>query len=88
MGSLLDTIPNSGIVGSGSSCTRWTAPSASIKGRQLRRARHDEVRHARGDRHDQTHYLQTAGLPALKELLAAKLRARNGVPVTDAEEVL
>jgi len=37
---------------------------------------------------NQTHYLQTAGLPALKELLAAKLRARNGVLVTDAEEVL
>jgi aspartate aminotransferase len=37
---------------------------------------------------NQTHYLQTAGLPRLKELLAAKLRARNGVPVAGAEDVL
>lgn len=37
---------------------------------------------------NQTHYLQTAGLPPLKELLAAKLRARNGVPVEDSGDVL
>jgi aspartate/methionine/tyrosine aminotransferase len=37
---------------------------------------------------NQTHYLQTAGLPRLKALLAGKLRARNGVPVGDADEVL
>ena len=30
---------------------------------------------------NQTHYLQTTGLPRLKALLAEKLRARNGVPV-------
>ena len=37
---------------------------------------------------NQTHYLQTAGLPRLKALLAAKLRARNGVPVRSEDEVL
>jgi aspartate aminotransferase len=37
---------------------------------------------------NQTHYLQTAGLPRLKSLLAAKLRERNGVPVADSEDVL
>ena len=30
---------------------------------------------------NQTHYLQTAGLPRLKALLAEKLRAQNGMPV-------
>jgi len=37
---------------------------------------------------NQTHYLQTAGLPRLKALLASKLRAQNGVPVADADDVL
>ena len=37
---------------------------------------------------NQTHYLQTAGLPRLKALLAEKLRAQNGVPVRSDDEVL
>ncbi len=37
---------------------------------------------------NQTHYLQTTGLPRLRELIAAKLRERNRVPVDDADEVL
>jgi aspartate aminotransferase len=37
---------------------------------------------------NKSHYLQTAGVPRLRELCAAKLRARNGVPVDDPEEVL
>src|SRR5689334_17441288 len=37
---------------------------------------------------NKSHYVQTAGLPRLRELLAAKLRDKNHVPVDDAEHVL
>jgi aspartate aminotransferase len=37
---------------------------------------------------NKTHYVQTTGLPRLRELLAAKLRNRNGIAVDDAEQVL
>jgi aspartate aminotransferase len=37
---------------------------------------------------NKTHYLQTTGVPRLRELLAAKLRDKNRTPVDDAEEVL
>jgi aspartate aminotransferase len=37
---------------------------------------------------NKTHYLQTTGVPRLRELLAAKLRDRNATPVGDPEEVL
>jgi aspartate aminotransferase len=36
---------------------------------------------------NKTHYLQTTGVPRLRDLLAAKLRDANHVPVDDAEEV-
>jgi aspartate aminotransferase len=37
---------------------------------------------------NRTHYLQTAGVPRLRDLLAAKLRDKNGIPVDDPEHVL
>ena len=37
---------------------------------------------------NKTHYLQTAGVPRLRELVAAKLRAKNQIPVDDPEDVL
>jgi aspartate aminotransferase len=37
---------------------------------------------------NRTHYLQTAGVPRLLERLAEKLRAKNGIPVASADEVL
>jgi aspartate aminotransferase len=37
---------------------------------------------------NKTHYLQTNGLPRLRELIAAKLRAKNGIPGVDPEDVL
>jgi aspartate aminotransferase len=37
---------------------------------------------------NKTHYLQTAGVPRLRELIAAKLRDRNRTPVEDPEHVL
>ena len=36
----------------------------------------------------ETHYVQTGGLPRLRELLAEKLRDRNAIPVVDPDEVL
>ena len=35
-----------------------------------------------------SHYLQTNGLPRLRELIAAKLRDKNGIPVDDPDDVL
>ena len=35
-----------------------------------------------------SHYVQTTGLPRLRELIAAKLRKTNGTPVGDVDEVL
>jgi aspartate aminotransferase len=37
---------------------------------------------------NQTHYLQTTGVPKLRELLAAKLRENNRIPVDDPEHLL
>jgi aspartate aminotransferase len=37
---------------------------------------------------NKTHYVQTTGLPRLRDLLAAKLREKNGIPVDDSEHVL
>jgi aspartate aminotransferase len=37
---------------------------------------------------NKSHYLQTSGVPRLRELIAAKLRAKNGVTEADAEHVL
>jgi aspartate aminotransferase len=35
-----------------------------------------------------THYVQTTGIPRLLELLASKLRAKNGIPVGSTDEVM
>ena len=37
---------------------------------------------------NKTHYLQTTGVPRLRELLAAKLREKNRTPVDDPEHIL
>lgn len=37
---------------------------------------------------NKTHYLQTTGVPRLRELIAAKLRGKNRTPVDDPEDVL
>jgi aspartate aminotransferase len=43
---------------------------------------------ARAIAENRTHYVQTTGLPRLRELIAAKLRRDNGIPVVGDEEVL
>jgi aspartate aminotransferase len=37
---------------------------------------------------NKTHYLQTTGVPRLRDLVAAKLRDRNQIPVDDTEHIL
>jgi aspartate aminotransferase len=37
---------------------------------------------------NRSHYLQTTGLPRLLELLAEKLRTKNGIPIGSPEEVM
>ena len=37
---------------------------------------------------NQSHYLQTTGLPRLLDLLAAKLRHSNGIPLASSDEVM
>jgi aspartate aminotransferase len=50
----------------------------------------DSVKHAmtRAIAENKTHYLQTTGVPRLRELLAAKLREKNRTPVDDPEHIL
>jgi len=43
---------------------------------------------ARALAENKTHYVQTNGLPRLRELIAAKLRTKNRIPVDDPEHVL
>src|SRR5437879_9986095 len=37
---------------------------------------------------NKTHYVPTTGVPRLRELIAAKLRDKNRIPVTDPDDVL
>src|ERR671935_1663845 len=43
---------------------------------------------ARAIAENKTHYVQTAGIPRLRELIAAKLREKNRIAVDDPEHVL
>jgi aspartate aminotransferase len=43
---------------------------------------------ARAIAENRSHYAQTTGLPRLLELLAEKLRTRNGVPIASPDEVM
>jgi len=43
---------------------------------------------ARAITENRTHYIQSTGLPRLRELMAAKMRTKNGIPIGDVDEVL
>ena len=43
---------------------------------------------ARAIAENHSHYVQTTGIPRLRELIAAKLRNTNGIPIDDVEDVL
>jgi Aspartate/tyrosine/aromatic aminotransferase len=89
MASYLDSVPFSGIIRirdmmySVSNPYRldqgdvsFDAPD-SVKGGMAR---------AIADNH--SHYVQTTGIPRLRELIASKLRNSNGIPIDDVEDVL
>ncbi|MBI2835535.1 MAG: pyridoxal phosphate-dependent aminotransferase [Acidobacteria bacterium] len=42
----------------------------------------------RAVRENRSHYLQTTGLPRLRELISEKLRRRNDIPVDDPDDVM
>jgi aspartate aminotransferase len=89
MGSLLDSLPDSGIVRIRELMYAVDRPFRLDQGDpsfDVPETMKDAMRAAIDT--NQTHYLQTAGLPRLKALLAAKLRERNSVPVRSAEDVL
>lgn len=50
----------------------------------------DTVKQAllKGVADNRTHYVQTTGIPPLLDLLAAKLRDKNGIPVESTDEVM
>ena len=43
---------------------------------------------ARAIAENKSHYVQTTGLPRLRELIAAKLRDKNRIPVDDPDDVI
>src|SRR5688572_9541765 len=43
---------------------------------------------ARAIAENKTHYLQSTGLPRLRELMADKMRTKNHIPIGDVDEVL
>src|SRR3954469_19699651 len=43
---------------------------------------------ARAIADNHSHYVQTTGIPRLRELIADKLRQTNGIPIEDVEDVL
>jgi len=50
----------------------------------------DTVKEAlvKGVADNRTHYVQTTGIPPLIDLLVTKLRAKNGIPVEESDEVM
>src|SRR5918994_4635053 len=89
MGAFLDTVPWSGIVRIRDMMFSVKDPFRLDQG-DVSFDAPDTVKSAmtRAIAENKSHYLQTAGVPRLRELVAAKLRSKNAVPVDDAEDVL
>jgi aspartate aminotransferase len=89
MGQYLDTVPFSGIIRirdmmySVKDPFRLDQGDVSFDAPETVKA---AMRRAIDD--NRSHYLQTTGVPRLLELLAEKLRTRNGIPVGDVNEVM
>src|SRR5438045_7082246 len=89
MGAFLDTVPFSGIIRIRDMMYSIKDPFRLDQGDvsfdapdTVKAAMHRAI----DDNH--SHYLQTTGLPRLLELLAEKLRQRNGIPIGSPEEVM
>src|SRR5436309_13656766 len=89
MASYLDTVPLSGIIRIRDMMYSVTDPFRLDQG-DVSFDAPDSVKTAmaRAIADNKTHYLQTNGVPRLRELIAAKLRQKNGVPVDDPDDVL
>jgi aspartate aminotransferase len=89
MAAYLDSVPMSGIIRIRDMMFQVTSPFRLDQG-DVSFDAPDTVKAAmtRAIAENRTHYLQTAGLPRLRELVAAKLRDKNGIPIDDVEHVL
>jgi aspartate aminotransferase len=89
MAAYLDTVPFSGIIKIRDMMYSVADPFRLDQG-DVSFDAPDSVKSAmtRAIAENKTHYLQTTGVPRLRELIAAKLRDKNRIPVDDAEHVL
>ena len=89
MASYLDDVPLSGIIRIRDMMYSVTDPFRLDQG-DVSFDSPDTVKSAmvRAIAENKTHYVLTAGLPRLRELIAAKLRDKNGIPLVDPEHVL
>jgi aspartate aminotransferase len=89
MGSFLDTVPVSAIIKIRDLMHTVEDPYRLDQG-DVSFDAPDSVKQAmaKAIADDRTHYLPTAGVPRLKQLLAEKLRRKNGIPIESNEEVV
>jgi aspartate aminotransferase len=89
MGIFLDGVPFSGIIRIRDMMYTVTDPYRLDQG-DVSFDAPDTVKQAmhRAIDENRSHYLQTTGVPRLLELLAEKLRTKNGIPVGAADEVM
>lgn len=89
MGAFLDSVPTSGIIRIRDLMYSVDKPFRLDQG-DLSFDAPDSLKAALKAAVDanQTHYLQTAGLPRLQQLIAAKLRTKNRIPVASPDEVM
>jgi aspartate/methionine/tyrosine aminotransferase len=89
MAAYLDTVPLSGIIRIRDMMYSVADPYRLDQG-DVSFDSPDSVKSAmaRAIAENKTHYLQTTGVPRLRDLIAAKLRNTNRIPVDDPEDVL
>jgi aspartate aminotransferase len=89
MGQFLDTVPFSGIIRIRDMMYSVKDPFRLDQG-DVSFDAPDTVKAAmrRAIDENRSHYVQTTGVPRLLELLAEKLRTRNGIPVGSADEIM
>ncbi len=89
MASYLDTVPFSGIIRIRDMMYSVADPYRLDQG-DVSFDAPDSVKSAmtRAIAENKSHYVQTTGIPRLRELIAAKLRDKNHIPINDAEDVL
>jgi aspartate/methionine/tyrosine aminotransferase len=89
MGTFLDTVPVSAIIRIRDMMYTVKDPFRLDQGDVSFDAPHSvKDAMAKAIAENKTHYLPTAGVPRLKQLLAEKLRTKNGVPIESDEEVV